>query len=292
MVAKGKELVLSAETLAGELAARKPEAVCAQLAKVAEAVCTLTETTAQAVFMVAEKTPGCVNLLSSFYHHPLKSCRTRYLFVMYAFVSFVPYYLTTHASNVCCWSSVNHRCVKAVPGAVDMYVLHRGKLAIEIAAAGFTRETLGQDQMLAISAVLATHLELIRGELLSSADRRKKSHPHDAAVFSAAANSLSGNAAVLVAAIKAFAAAPSPEARSTAVLFTKPILVSLDTLIEYGSDARFRGTPPKVGSFCFASSPPLPPRACVPRRTFHVEFSNTMKVYCSSLCKSFSCVMR
>lgn len=66
MVAKGKELVLSAETLAGELAARKPEAVCAQLAKVAEAVCTLTETTAQAVFMVAEKTPGYVNLFSSF----------------------------------------------------------------------------------------------------------------------------------------------------------------------------------------------------------------------------------
>ena len=46
-----------------ELAARKPEAVCTQLAVVAEAVCTLTETTAQAVFMVAEKTPGCVCML-------------------------------------------------------------------------------------------------------------------------------------------------------------------------------------------------------------------------------------
>jgi hypothetical protein len=138
------------------------------------------------------------------------------------------------------------RCVKAIPGAVDMYVLHRGKLAIETAAAGFSRETIGQDQMLAISAVLATHLELIRGELQGSAERLKKSQPHDAAVFSAAASSLSGNSAVLVAAIKAFAAAPTPEARATALLFTRPILVSIDTLIEYGSDARFAGTPPKV----------------------------------------------
>eukprot|EP00035_Acanthoeca_spectabilis_P022830 m.446043 g.446043 ORF g.446043 m.446043 type:complete len:349 (+) comp19304_c0_seq1:265-1311(+) len=137
-------------------------------------------------------------------------------------------------------------CKKAVPGAVDMYVLNRGRLAVETAAAGFSRDTTGQDQMLAIAAVIATHLELIREEVLNAAAKLKAKSPHDAGIFTAAANALSGNAAVLVAAIKAFAANPSKEARTNAHLFTRPTIASLDALISFSTNEKFIGVPPQV----------------------------------------------
>jgi len=142
-------------------------------------------------------------------------------------------------------------CKKAVPGAVDMYVLNRGRLAVETAAAGFTRDVADQDQILAIAAVIATHLELIREELLSAAHKLKGKKPSDAAIFLAAANSLSGNAAVLVASIKAFASSPSKEARTNAHLFAKPTLASLEALIAFSANEKFLGTPPQVLPFPF-----------------------------------------
>lgn len=129
-----------------------------------------------------------------------------------------------------------------------MYVLNRGRLAVETAAAGFSRDTTGQDQMLAIAAVIATHLELIREEVLNAAAKLKAKSPHDAGIFTAAANALSGNAAVLVAAIKAFAANPSKEARTNAHLFTRPTIASLDALISFSTNEKFIGVPPQVRS--------------------------------------------
>jgi hypothetical protein len=136
-----------------------------------------------------------------------------------------------------------------------MYVLSRGRLAVDTAAAGFSRETVGQDQMLAIAAVMATHLELIRVEVLASAQKWKSKNAAEAAVFAAAANSLSGNAAVMVASIKAFAADPSKEARMNAHMFTKPTIASIDALISFAANAKFIGTPPQVNDRPLASPP-------------------------------------
>eukprot|EP00038_Savillea_parva_P028602 m.66042 g.66042 ORF g.66042 m.66042 type:complete len:349 (-) comp8333_c0_seq1:145-1191(-) len=137
-------------------------------------------------------------------------------------------------------------CKKAIPGAVDMYVMNRGRLAVETASTGLTRKSTGQDQILAIAAVIATHLELIREQTLAAADKLRTKSPHDAAIFAAAANSLSGNAAVLVASIKSFAAHPSAGARATAHLFSKPTLASVDAIIEFASNPKFVGVPPQV----------------------------------------------
>lgn len=137
-------------------------------------------------------------------------------------------------------------CVKAVPSVIDAYILNRGRLAIEVASNSLTRGSIQKEQMMAVAAVFATHLELIRQQCQSATAKLLKSEPNDAAQFSAIGKSVASSAAVLVTSIKAFVTNQSQEAQNTIALFTKPILALIDALIEFSMGNKFVGSPPKV----------------------------------------------
>eukprot|EP00041_Stephanoeca_diplocostata_P004048 m.40463 g.40463 ORF g.40463 m.40463 type:complete len:344 (+) comp14820_c0_seq2:118-1149(+) len=138
-------------------------------------------------------------------------------------------------------------CTKAKPSVLDSYVLHRGRLAIDIASAGFGRETTGPQQIMTISAVIATHLELIRNQLLAAAAKLKEQGSVKHSIVSSIANTLSGNATVLVSVIKAFVATPTNDLRENAAIFAKPVIATIDAIIEFAaSDASFTGSPPQI----------------------------------------------
>jgi len=136
-------------------------------------------------------------------------------------------------------------CRKADPGVIDVYLLARGKLAIEIATGGFSRASITGEQVMSIAAVVATHLEVLRDQCLKAASKTKGGDPKQSMVFDSLARGLSGNAAMLVATIKAFVAAPSAINRKAAETLSKPLLACIDAVIAIGtSEPRFVGTAP------------------------------------------------
>lgn len=153
--------------------------------------------------------------------------------------------IETTAQAVYMVSEKTPGCVKAVPSAIDGYVLQRGRLAIEIAARACTRGLVQKEQMMSIAAVFATHLELIREQCLSATTALKDS-PLEAAQFSAVAKSLAANASILVTSIKVFVASPNQESQASVATFAKPILALVDALIELSSLDKFVGKPPQV----------------------------------------------
>lgn len=154
--------------------------------------------------------------------------------------------IETTAQAVYMVSEKTPGCVKAVPSAVDAYVLHRGRLAIETAANACSRGTVGQEQMMAIAAVFATHLEVIREQCLNASKNLAEGSPMEASQYTALAKSLGGNASILVTSIKAFVASPDPEQQAAVPIFAKPVLALIDALIAFSSSDKFVGTPPQV----------------------------------------------
>lgn len=155
--------------------------------------------------------------------------------------------IETTAQAVFMVSEKTPGCVKAVPSAVDVYVLNRGRLAIEIAAKACSRGALAEkDQMMAIAAVFATHLELIREQCNAATKKLSKDSPLNAAQFSSVGKSLAANASVLVSFIKAFVADPNAATQSAIATFAEPILALIDALIELSKWDKFTGKPPQV----------------------------------------------
>lgn len=60
-------------------------------------------------------------------------------------------------------------CTKGRPGLVDHYPLMRARLAINLATDGFDRARTTQQQTLAIAAVVATHLDILRDQCFQAA---------------------------------------------------------------------------------------------------------------------------
>eukprot|EP00053_Salpingoeca_punica_P008161 m.73779 g.73779 ORF g.73779 m.73779 type:complete len:337 (+) comp14479_c1_seq1:181-1191(+) len=135
----------------------------------------------------------------------------------------------------------NSKCGKPIRGAIDNYPLARARLAIQLATDGFQRPSLTPEQVMAISAVVATHLEALRAQCNSAGERTKNEQ------FKAAARGLSGVASLLVAAVKEYVGSPSQAARLQCATFSRPLVETVEALLSYvHSNDSFLGTPPYI----------------------------------------------
>ena len=138
-------------------------------------------------------------------------------------------------------------CTKAIPAALDGYRLARGLLAITVATNGFARPDINVPQVMSIAAVVATHLDILREQCAGAAAAIRRARPYQAAVFESASKGLAGTAAMLVASIKAFVKEPSQENRQSCLTFTKPVIASVECVIEFVKhNSWLDGTPPQM----------------------------------------------
>lgn len=98
-----------------------------------------------------------------------------------------------------------------------------------------------------ISAVLATHLDVLRDQCRGAADVVVDTMPQHAAQFKSIIKGLSGTSAMLVAAVKTFVSSPSDANRAQCMLFAEPVQGVVDVLLRFvGSVPQFVGNPPQV----------------------------------------------
>eukprot|EP00039_Didymoeca_costata_P006179 m.88106 g.88106 ORF g.88106 m.88106 type:complete len:332 (+) comp13143_c0_seq1:223-1218(+) len=134
-----------------------------------------------------------------------------------------------------------------VPSVVDMYKLKRAKLAIEVAVHNFERTNLKDKQVMAVAAVVSTHLDVLRDECAKASETLKTEKPLQAAIFENSSRGLSGSTAMLVAAIKALVKDISKDNLVAAQILAKPVLSCVEALIAFvENDPSFKGTPPTV----------------------------------------------
>jgi len=133
---------------------------------------------------------------------------------------------------------------KSKPGAVDSYLLARGRLAITVATSRFAKPNITTNEVMSIAAVVATHLDILRDQCNKAKEKMLAVDPKQSAIFDALARGLSGNAAVLVAAIKALVTNQSEQNRQSAQVLSRPLLTAVDSLIEFSSaNPAFTGIP-------------------------------------------------
>lgn len=139
----------------------------------------------------------------------------------------------------------NPDCKRAEPGIIDNYPLSRGRLALELAVHAFEKPGISPKQVMAVSAVIATHLESLREQCKMAAEL------HDdelvKAQFMASARGLSGTTSMVVAAVKAYIEMPTEMSRISLNLFSAPLISTIDSLLAYvHSHEDFFGKPPRM----------------------------------------------
>lgn len=123
---------------------------------------------------------------------------------------------------------------------IDMYPLQRARLAVQLAVDGFQRASTTPAHTLGISAVIATHLEVLREQCHAAAE--KSIEDVAKAQFKSISRGLTGAAAMVVAAIKGFVREPSEKLRNKCSIFAAPLMATIDALIEYAqSEHSFAG---------------------------------------------------
>ena len=151
----------------------------------------------------------------------------------------------THAAYLTALTDVH--CKPARPGVVDRYTFARAKQAIHMAYDKFKPENgaVNRDKTLQISRKFADNLALLtqgcklaaENELIGKRDR---------AQFSDCAQCLQGVTAAFLASLKAFAASHSAEDRKRCLLFGRPILEAVDSVVEFASFPQFAGKPARL----------------------------------------------
>lgn len=112
-----------------------------------------------------------------------------------------------------------------------------GRLAVQLAVDSFQRSSITPKQVMAVSAVIATHLEALREQCKMAAELCE-----DDMVgfqFKACGRGLSGATSMLVAAVKSYIDMPTDQSRLSLQAFSTPLLASIDSLLMYvhSSDA-------------------------------------------------------
>ena len=138
-------------------------------------------------------------------------------------------------------------CEPAAPPAVDRYAFTRARLELTLAHAKFKLDygSLSREQVMQVSGVFADNLAtLTQGCKLAAENKRIKIT--DRVQFSLCAQGLQGATAAFLTSLKAFAGSNSTEDRKKCVLFGKPLLESVNSIVEFAHFAQFSGTPAKL----------------------------------------------
>ena len=150
-----------------------------------------------------------------------------------------------HAAYFAALSDAN--CEPASPPAVDRYTFTRARQELRLAHDKFKLDygPLSREQVMQISSTFADNLAVLtQGCKLAAENKRIKIS--DRVQFSHCAQGLQGTTAAFLTSLKAFAGSNSLEDRKKCFLFGKPLLESVNSVVEYAHFAQFSGTPAKL----------------------------------------------
>lgn len=152
--------------------------------------------------------------------------------------------ITEAATSAAYYSSMlDVQCKPAKRGVVDYYSFERAKQQLHMSCRKFTPENsypLDNDQLLNISKSIADSLAVLtRGCTLAS--ESKEINPIDQEQLRNCSQSLQGSTGAFLSALKAFASAHSDEHQRNCWLFSKPLIATVDCIVEFSS--KFAGTP-------------------------------------------------
>lgn len=155
-------------------------------------------------------------------------------------------FLTEAAAHAAYYSSLTDlRCKPAKPGVIDRYSFERARQAIHMSYDKFKLPYFSQltnGQVLNISKTLAENLAILtHGCTLAS--ENKIISPMDQNQFSTCSQSLQGTTASFLTSLKLFASTRTEETRKRCLLFGKPLLAAVDTVVDFISAPQFSATP-------------------------------------------------
>ncbi|XP_065190064.1 talin rod domain-containing protein 1-like [Sycon ciliatum] len=161
------------------------------------------------------------------------------------------------------------RSTPSVPGLIDRYRMMRAKQGIEASSHKFSSNygVMDESEVLRVSSNIATNLALV-SQACEVAMKRAESVGTSSSVvvtssvmssplgmdngevirrqLSACVKALQGNTAALLAAIKTLAERGDNSDRAKCALFLKPLLASLQALVDYTSLPEFSGRPAQL----------------------------------------------
>ena len=153
--------------------------------------------------------------------------------------------LTEAATHAAYFAALNYTgCEPASPPVVDRYSLTRARQEMKFAYAKFKLEygALSREQVMQVSGVFADTLSTLTQSCKLAAEN-KLIKITDRVQFSNCVQGLQGATAAFLTSLKAFASSNSTEDRRKCVLFGRPLLETVNSIVEYAHFAQFSGTP-------------------------------------------------
>ena len=138
-------------------------------------------------------------------------------------------------------------CEAASPPAVDRYTFTRARQELKFAHDKFRLEygPLTREQIMQVSGSFADNLAALT-EGCKLAAENKQIKISDRVQFSHCGQGLQGTTAAFLTSLKAFAASNSIEDRKKCILFGKPLLETVNSVVEYAHFPQFSGRPAKL----------------------------------------------
>lgn len=153
--------------------------------------------------------------------------------------------LTEAAAHVAYVSALSDSASEpASPPVVDRYTLTRTRQELTLAYAKFKLDYgfLSREQIVQVSGAFADNLATLT-QTCKVAAENKRIKISDRVQFSHCVQGLQGATAAFLTSLKAFAGSNSTEDRKKCVLFGKPLLETVNSIVEYAHFPQFSGTP-------------------------------------------------
>jgi hypothetical protein len=147
----------------------------------------------------------------------------------------------THAAYTIGVADPRSKC--AQPGLVDRYRFSRARYGITSACRKFSKDygSLTEQQILQVSSQIASNLTVLTELSRTASDIAPDPMSQDQ--FRQCAKSISGATAALLSSIKAYAKSRQDKDREKCVIFTKPLLETINAVMAFGSLPEYSGLP-------------------------------------------------
>ena len=156
--------------------------------------------------------------------------------------------LTEAAAHAAYFSALSDvTCEPATLPAVDRYTFSRARQALRMAYEKFKLDygPLSREQVMHVSSTFADNLAALTHGCKVAAEN-KKIKISDRVQFSHCAQGLQGTTAAFLTSLKAFAGSNSTEDRRKCVLFGKPLLETVNCVVEFAHFSQFSGKPAQL----------------------------------------------
>lgn len=137
------------------------------------------------------------------------------------------------------------QCTPAKPGIIDRYKFERARQELYMSYKKLKPDyghPMSSELVLNISKSFAESLALL-AHTCKQTSENKHVNPTDRAQFAACCQSIQGATAAFLSALKAFASSRTEENKKRCLLFGKPLLCTVDSIVEFSSSPHFSGRP-------------------------------------------------